>query len=427
MQRWIDRYGLPIDVDFPEPLIELRSKLGVLAIGRDRNALVQRLAKQGGDADKLARFMDKQRRVADTLWALFDEPDLLPPITPSSLWRHVTRTRRYAPLVPLLGKPLGTLVDRFGLADHLPLRLYLDAMCQITVQTNAANAEAPFALAAIDYLFRGTGHVRHGIGSLANALCDLVERLGGAVRFSTRAHGIARHGRGFVVETRRGRAYADAVVANLLPRALRAQVGRTIGPSGLSMLARLDERVRTGWGAAMLYLGVDGRRLPSQPYHLELVDDPDAPLTEGNHLFCSVSGEDELARAPEGQRTVTVSTHIAMPDLPEAAHARRIASIQERMRETLALRAPELAERVVMSMPASPRTFERFTGRPGGYVGGIPRVASLRHYRYLGPLEIEAGLYLVGDTAFPGQSTLATAIGGVRTAEAIIGRASRAA
>lgn len=34
---------------------------------------------------------------------------------------------------------------------------------------------------------------------------------------------------------------------------------------------------------------------------------------------------------------------------------------------------------------ASPRTFERFTQREGGAVGGVPRRAGLHHYHPLSP------------------------------------------
>ena len=68
-------------------------------------------------------------------------------------------------------------------------------------------------------------------------------------------------------------------------------------------------------------------------------------------------------------------------------------------------------------MTASPRTFERFTGRFAGYVGGVPRRAGLHNNLRLGPMHIAPGLHLVGDTAFPGQSILATALGGTKLAE----------
>jgi phytoene dehydrogenase-like protein len=89
------------------------------------------------------------------------------------------------------------------------------------------------------------------------------------------------------------------------------------------------------------------------------------------------------------------------------------------MRATLALRAPEWSSSIVTSITASPRTFARFTGRPGGAVGGIPRRAGLHNYRALGPHLALDDLWLIGDSTFPGQSALATAIGGVRTAAAV--------
>jgi phytoene dehydrogenase-like protein len=106
----------------------------------------------------------------------------------------------------------------------------------------------------------------------------------------------------------------------------------------------------------------------------------------------------------------------AMRALPEEARGAYIARIQGRMREVIAARAPEWSEQVVFAMTASPRTFQRFTGRSGGAVGGIPRRAGIRHYLSAWPRPVIPGLWMVGDSVFPGQSTLATAIGGVRTA-----------
>ena len=55
-------------------------------------------------------------------------------------------------------------------------------------------------------------------------------------------------------------------------------------------------------------------------------------------------------------------------------------------------------------------------------VGGIPKKAGLHNYTNLWPTNPLPNLWMVGDSHFPGQSTLATAVGGVRTAHAIINR-----
>ena len=116
-----------------------------------------------------------------------------------------------------------------------------------------------------------------------------------------------------------------------------------------------------------------------EAHHLEMVQDTEQAFVEGNHLFASISGAHDLGRAPEGLRTMTVSTHVPLAELnglPDGEAAARVTEIQERMRRGLATLAPEW-ESVEHELTASPRTFQRFTGRHAGFVGGIPRRAGL--------------------------------------------------
>ncbi len=409
--RLIKKYAMAVETRPIDPVVELRAPGFQLDVPPRRNDLIARLcAFPNAPVRELRAFFEKQQQVADALWALFDDPTLLPPFGPRALLRHAAASGRYLPLLPLLGKPLGKLLG--GLLDFAPLRIYLDAVCQITVQTSATQAEAPFALGAMDYYFRGTRHVRGGIGELAWALSRAIESRGGEVIYANRVRQLERLDGHFRVQARRGVIEARQVVCNLLPQSVAALYGP------LPALEKLAAKVEKGWGAAMLYLAVDGTALRPEAHHLELVHDPSAPFTEGNHLFCSISAADELDRAPAGQRTVTVSTHLPLAKLlalPEPERARRVSAIQSKMDATLARLAPELHPRV--RLPASPRTFERFTGRFGGYVGGIPRTASLSHYAQILPGPVAPGLWLVGDSLFPGQSTLAAALGGVKLAE----------
>ena len=50
-------------------------------------------------------------------------------------------------------------------------------------------------------------------------------------------------------------------------------------------------------------------------------------------------------------------------------------------------------------------------------VGGIPRRAGLRQYLDATNPPVAPGLWMVGDSIFPGQGTYAAATGGVRTVE----------
>jgi phytoene dehydrogenase-like protein len=420
--RWIREHRLDVRVEILDPVIELRAPGLSLDVPPDRDRFLASLeALPDAPVERIRAFFDEQRRVADTLWELFDDPSLLPPLGPRALGRHAARLPRYLPLMRLVGRPLAAMLRRHGLQDFAPLRVWLDAVCQITVQASVDEVEAPFALGAMDYAFRGTGHVVGGIGTLAWALARRVVELGGVLRTSDEVRALAPEGNGWKISARRGEVYADRVAANLTPHALRRVLGRSTGT-----LDAIASEVETGWGAAMRYLVLDPAKLDrASSFHLELVDDEKSPFIEGNHLFVSVS--DAAEDRGRGMRTATVSTHVPMRKLRESSDpASYLDAIQTRSTATLKARAPEIAAAIVRDLTASPRTFQRFTGRDFGYVGGIPRRAGLANYRRLGPTAVLPGLYLVGDSVFPGQSTLATALGGLRVAEVIAPKRARA-
>ncbi|KPK15383.1 MAG: FAD-dependent oxidoreductase [Myxococcales bacterium SG8_38] len=423
--EWNRKWNLGLRFDTLDPIVELRVDRWSLSIPPDPHELERRMASLPSvDAAPLGRFFHTQREVADALWRLFDDPSLLPPLSATTVLRHLRRTPSYAPVLRWIGRSLGDVVAHHELSDCEPLRIYLDAVSQITVQANANQAEAPFAMAAADYFFRGTGHVHGGIGALASALVDAIRQAGGRVELANRVQSLRREDGAWVVRARKGEIRCSAVAANVLPQSL----SQMITPRIDDVLPEVRRNVEEGWGAAMLYLAVDASATDHQSaHHLQLVDDTERPFAEGNHLFCSISSAEESGRAPPGQRTVTVSTHVPMKTLhglSETDQGQYIGEIQNRMRKTLGNRAPRLLEAARFQMTASPRTFERFTGRYRGYVGGVPRRVGLQHYlpRALWPRQAQRGLYLVGDSVLLGQSTLAVALGGVRTAERIARR-----
>lgn len=421
---WLARYSRETTVDWIDPLIDLRAPGLRLSVGRDRARNIEQFcALPGAPENGIRAFFAKQKATADVLWSLFDDPTLLPPFGLSNLARHVPRILGYAPLATLLGRSLASVLDSYGLAEFAPLRLYLDALCQITVQCSAEVAEAPFALAAMDYYYRGTGHVRGGVGSLATALLSGATQAGVEVRLSTRVTGLRRNGDAtWTATTRRGDVHARAVVANLVPSALLAILDRASCPSRTARRLETDAaKLEDAWGAAMLYATAaapDGTT--DDAHHLQLIGDARLPLEEGNHLFVSASSAAEIERAPAGRRTLTMSTHVPLAKLRSGDPASYVERVQRTMRQTLEARAPEWSAGIDRVMPASPRTFERFVGRPLGAVGGLPRRVGLSNYAEMGPREIVDRLWMVGDSVFPGQSALATALGGVRTAAAIV-------
>lgn len=427
-RTWLEEEGLwsELALEALEPVLEFRAPELVLAIGAEPRGVERAfLALPGAPRERLAAFFAEQRAVSALLWPQLDDAARLPRLRGRGWLVALKLAPRFAPRSALLLRsalrPLVRAIERHGLGGYRPLTLFADALCQITLQCRAAEAEAPLALSAFDYYERGVAHVVGGLGALAALLGRAIERRGGLVLRAHRVARVERDGAGYRVRARQRVFRARRLVLNLLPgdaAALLPLEARERAP-----FESAQARVESGWGACMLYRRLGAApELPPGAHHWQLVDDPRAPLVEGNCVFASLASPADAPSAHDGARSLTVSTHVdlrALRALPDDERGARVAAIQERMRRTIARRAPELDTAVRRELSASPRTFERFTGRRAGWVGGIPRRAGLSAYADLRPPRWPRGVMLVGDSAFPGQSALAAAVGGYRAALAL--------
>lgn len=299
------------------------------------------------------------------------------------------------------------------------LRLFVDAQLLISAQAPSPEANALYAAAALDLPRRGVLHLEGGMGTVAHLLAQAVRDNGGRVLYrqeATRIH--LERGRPVAVETRRGASYqADLVVANLTPWSL-ASLLREQAPA---RLRRLPERPSEGWGAFVVYLGLDGSIVPSNfPLHHQVI--LQRPIAEGNTVFLSLSPEWDQGRAPVGKRAITFSTHTNLGGWWNLFQRDRTGYQSRQAQYTELLLAagekvlPGLQQAADLVLPGTPVTFQRFTRRAWGWVGGFPQTHLLRTWGpHLGP-----GLWMVGDSIFPGQSLAATALGGLRIARAIL-------
>ena len=120
-------------------------------------------------------------------------------------------------------------------------------------------------------------------------------------------------------------------------------------------------------------------------------------------------------------RALTISTHTdlrpwwSLFEVDRHAYEARKADYAERVLAAAEVALPGLRKAARLVLPGTPVTFQRFTGRSLGWVGGFPQTSLFRAW---GP-RLGAGLWLVGDSIFPGQSVLATALGGARVAGAV--------
>ena len=224
------------------------------------------------------------------------------------------------------------------------------------------------------------------------------------------------------MRTKRGHEYsADQIVANVTPWALT----QLLGHEAPAHLQNKINKLSSTWGAFTVYLGVERAKLPSDlTGHHQIIADHTRPLGETNSVFVSISDADDRTRAPAGKLALTLSTHTQIEPWwqlrrsnSESAYLEKRERYMENMLAVAEQAIPGLKGAISLKKPGTPITFQYFTQRPGGMVGGFPQNSL---FKSLGPKTAVPNLWLVGDSIFPGQSTAGVTLGGMRVASAVL-------
>lgn len=372
------------------------------------------------------RFWQTQEWVADQVW---DFAASLPPWPPENgydmgqLASRALRRPSLMALAPLLLSNVATWMKVTGAKGTL-LRQFVDAQLLISAQSTANEAAALFGAVALDLARAGVFHVKGGVGGIAETLVAKVRELGGRVLYKAEVTTIqVENGKVTRVSTKKkGDFPADIVVANLTPWNIATLLGESAPPT----LRKTVRHLPPQWGAFTLYLGVDATAIPADfPDHHQLLQDPSQPMGEGNTLFMSLSPVWDGSRAPAGQRTMTLSTHTRpepwweLRNKPggQATYDARVEAYSERLLLGAEQILPGIRRHIRLQLPGTPVTFQTFTRRHLGYVGGFPQQSILTANSPRLPVK---GLWMVGDSIFPGQSTAGVTLGALRVADTIL-------
>ena len=295
------------------------------------------------------------------------------------------------------------------------LRDLVDAQLLISAQATSEKVYSLYAAAALDLPNRGAAHVIGGMGGVASTLVQQIRHHGGDVRFKAEVTQIASSKNGmWRLDIKRKRSLqARSVICDLPVENIRRLLGKKTRKDR-------NEIPADGWGAFMLHLGVDERVFPNDmALHHQIIGS--RPFGEGNTVFVSISLEWDDSRAPQGKRALTVSSHTRLEpwwrifESDKDAYEQRKQEYTERMLLQVERILPQIRQGISLLLPGTPVTFQRFTGRARGWVGGYPQT---NLFRARAP-RLAPGLWVVGDSIFPGQSMPAVALGGVRVAKKV--------
>ncbi|MGD1905523.1 MAG: C-3',4' desaturase CrtD [Leptolyngbyaceae cyanobacterium] len=345
-------------------------------------------------------------------WRFQGRDPVLPPRNLWDLGQLVTALRPDTLITaPFTFSTVGQILKLMGLYGNRRLKTFLDLQLKLYSQVNADETALLYAATAlgVSQAPLGLWHLKGSMQVLSDRLVAALRRDGGKIltrHTVERIHLYQGQPTGVTVRNQKtGQIWtepADQVVANVTVQNLVKLLGEQV-PVGYRQ--RVSQFPNAS-GAFVVYLGVDQAAIPPDcPPHLQFLYDYDGPIGENNSLFVSVSRPGD-GRAPEGQATIIASSFV---DLQPWQETDDYPALKQRYTDEAIAKLGQFfdlrPEHLIHIEAGTPRTFEHFTGRDRGAVGGLGmRVNSFGPFGFANRTPI-SGLWLVGDCTHPGEGT----------------------
>lgn len=370
------------------------------------------------------RFWQLMSRLFEASWQFQGRDPVLPPRNLWDLWQLISAVRPNTLItVPFTLMTVGDALKLYGLYEDKRLKTFLDLQLKLYSQVNADETALLYAATAlaVSQSPQGLFHLQGSMQTLSDRLVAGLEKYGGKLlmRHSVeKIHTQAGRVTGVMVRNQKtGKTQtvpAEEVVANVPVQNLMELLdSNSFTASGwrsklVNNYYRRVEKSLQPSGAFVVYLGVKREAIPQHcPPHLQFLYDAEGIIGENNSLFVSVSQPGD-GRAPEGCATVIASTFTDVGLWWKGTEADYYQLKKQYTQEAIARLGNyfDLSnDKIIHVEAATPRTFQKFTSRKKGIVGGMgQRVSTFGPFGFANRTPIKH-LWLVGDSTHPGEGT----------------------
>ena len=340
-------------------------------------------------------FWKKVYKINDEAWGLLSKLSNFPFQKPED-FLGVFKLIPHTHLLPYLFISTDLMLKRYGL-EHPEYLELINGILLISAQAHAD--QLPFLIGALGLAYPQDTYVPvGGMKGLMDFFESSCTESGIKIIKKTKISNISKHK---LSSTSGEEFYGDEIILNVdhwnLPNLFE-------GPDKIRINQKLDEK-KEAWGAFTLYFGC--RSQISELYQQIHLNHPDV-----KNYFISFSHPEDIRRAPAGFQAVTISTHTQARDWFEMdketyqANKKRIQNlILKDCLERFQL------EDIKFLTAGTPRSFERFTHRRYGFVGGLPFLFGMNPWKLEGHMTPWKHIHKIGDTTFPGQGLVGVVAG----------------
>lgn len=298
------------------------------------------------------------------------------------------------------------LLKLYNLYQNQRFVEFVNAQLLITAQNTCEHVNVLFGATALCYTNYSNYYIKGGMMGCVNPLLDFLYEHNAEVNLRERVIKVSRTGSAYRVITTKSEYFTKAVFCGIpLNNWLEICDFTPKSKQKSAMPARmLNSAFQVGIGFK------SSKKFNSLHYQIHL--EKPLPYIQALTLFVSLNHDTDTERCDvPGTRVMSVSTHWPTPDkaIPELDK-----SVMEKMViDTLVKHQFFTYEDVVYSHSSTPDSWEKWTGRKWGFVGGYPQYMHIKPWQMPDARIDNQGAYLVGDSAYPGQGIPGVALSGI--------------
>lgn len=393
---------------------------------KDREQWIQECVRVFGNANGQRGFWKEALAVSDLVWKVSLKNPFFPP---QKISEWVKLAINNNPLdVWVLKYAIQSVEDvmqKYGV-DTPKFRRFVDEQLMITAQAKAHQTPFLFGAAGLTYTNYSNYYVPGGLLEMVNTIRAFIHEKGGALHTKEGVEMIDREGEQFTVKTQNKRKEkytyrAPIVISNIL-------VWNMSGITSGDMKEYFESESKDfnhAWGAITLGIATTDTYPDDLPLHhqIHLEEGKTVPFTNSDSFFVSMSKREDTDRAKEGSRTLNISTH-ASPEFWYSLNGEYESAkqqVEEFVVKKLAEKLPGFADSEIdVIHTATPVTWENWVYRKKGRVGGIPQSMARSLLNWTPHETPFKGLYLVGDTTYPGQGIPGVTLSGINVYSRVI-------
>lgn len=390
-----------------------------------REEWIKEISKKTAKPFQQKRFWNFVFWVSDLVWDLSRDLKNFPPMGIGDIVKILFQIKiKYIPLMLLSFISIERLLKIFGLNEGEEWLSFVNGQLLITAQATKEKVPVTIGCAGLAYAHYKNQYSYGGMIQLAEKLAEKIKINSGEVITKEWVYQALDKNTHWELKTRRGGEYRSKIliwaipiwnIAKLRPESLRvgSQSKFLTGPNL--------------YGAFTMGIVVRDRFESNIPLHHQFYLKHSISLGGGNSLFVSISAKDDLQRSKDGNRILSISTHVTNPESWNRKDPEYKKNKDFIMNEILSALEDSWKDfkksDIIECFLATPATWETWTDRLHGRVGGIPASWFFNPFHYSSP-RIGNREWRLGDTSYPGQGVSGVALGGLHTALRILKKES---